>query len=118
VLPLFCDRDLEINPMTLKLKGDLNILKMYPQTENELKKICQKLRVTSSIIVTDIPIKSKQFPTSSFRVALYYFFTSVTLTLDHKRENCDLDILKRYLQTENEDDWSSHSKYIAGNEKV
>jgi len=34
-LPLFCDRDLEINPMTLKLEGDLNILKMYRHTENE-----------------------------------------------------------------------------------
>jgi len=34
-LPLFCDRDLEINPMTLKLEGDLYILKMYPHAENE-----------------------------------------------------------------------------------
>jgi len=35
-LPLFCERDLEINPVTLKLEGDLNILKMYLQTENEV----------------------------------------------------------------------------------
>jgi len=28
VLPLFCVRDLDINPMTLKPKGDLDILKM------------------------------------------------------------------------------------------
>jgi len=35
VLPLFCNRDLEINPMTLKLKGDQDILKMYTHTENE-----------------------------------------------------------------------------------
>jgi len=34
-LPLFCDHDLDINPMTLKLEGDLDILKMYPHTENE-----------------------------------------------------------------------------------
>jgi len=34
-LPLFCDRDLEINPMTLKLEGDLNILKIYLHTENK-----------------------------------------------------------------------------------
>jgi len=34
-LPLFCDRDLEINPMTLKLEGDLDILKTYPHTKNE-----------------------------------------------------------------------------------
>jgi len=31
-LPLFCDRDLEINPMILKLEGDLDILKMYLHT--------------------------------------------------------------------------------------
>jgi len=29
MLPLFCNRDLEINPVTLKLEGDLDILKMY-----------------------------------------------------------------------------------------
>jgi len=34
-LPLFCDRDLEINPLTLKLEGDLDILKMYLYIENE-----------------------------------------------------------------------------------
>jgi len=31
----FCDRDLEVNAMTLKLEGDLDILKMYLHTENE-----------------------------------------------------------------------------------
>jgi len=35
VWPLFCDHDLEINPVTLKLEGDLDIVKMYPHTENE-----------------------------------------------------------------------------------
>jgi len=35
VLPLFCDRDLEINPMTLKLEGDRDTLKIYPHTEHE-----------------------------------------------------------------------------------
>jgi len=34
-LLLFCDRDLEINCMTLKLEGDLYILKMYLHTENK-----------------------------------------------------------------------------------
>jgi len=29
------NRDLEINPTTLKLEGDLDILKMYLHTENE-----------------------------------------------------------------------------------
>jgi len=28
--------DLDINPMTLKLEGDLDILKMYLHTENEV----------------------------------------------------------------------------------
>jgi len=34
-LPLFCNRDLEINLTTLKPKGDLDSLKMYLHTENE-----------------------------------------------------------------------------------
>jgi len=35
-LSLFCDRDLEINAMTLKLEDDIDIiLNMYPHTENE-----------------------------------------------------------------------------------
>jgi len=34
--PLFCFRDLDINPMTLKLEGDLDILKMYLHTEDEV----------------------------------------------------------------------------------
>jgi len=31
----FCGCDLDINPTTLKLEGDLDILKMYVHTENE-----------------------------------------------------------------------------------
>jgi len=34
-LPLFCNHDLDINPMTLKLEGDLDVLKTYHHTENE-----------------------------------------------------------------------------------
>jgi len=34
-LPQFCDRDLEINPMTLKLKSDLDILKTNRHTKNK-----------------------------------------------------------------------------------
>jgi len=34
-LLISCNHDLEINPMTLKLKGDLDILKMYFRAENE-----------------------------------------------------------------------------------
>jgi len=43
---------------------------------------CQKLPITSSVIVTDIPIKPQQFPTSSFDVACYLSFAAVTLTFD------------------------------------
>jgi len=76
---------------------------------------CQKLQITSSVIVTDIPIKTQQFPASSFWVACYRFFAAVTLILgpwpwtydlETKR---DLDILKMCLQTENEVARSNHS---------
>jgi len=94
--------EVEINRMTLKLEDDLDILKMYPHSENEdiqhlefeFKKYknrlmyqdqrsrskCHKLRTTSSGITTYIPIK--KFPTSSFWVARCRFFSAVTLTLD------------------------------------
>jgi len=35
VVLLFCVHDLEINPLTLKLEGDLDIVKLYLHTENE-----------------------------------------------------------------------------------
>jgi len=35
-LPLSCNRDLEINSMTLKLEDDLDIRKMYLRAENEV----------------------------------------------------------------------------------
>jgi len=38
-MPLFCNRDLEINPKTLKLEGDLDTLKMYLRTKNEAASI-------------------------------------------------------------------------------
>jgi len=69
VLLLFCDRDREVNPMTLNLEGDQDIVKMY----------------------------------------LFHHTDS---------KDCDLDILKMYLQTENEVSMSSRSKYIAWIEEV
>jgi len=90
-LPLFCDHDLEINRMTLKLESELDIPNLHLRTENEAvslrhskfraqiekkyenmsqgqrsRSTCQKLLITSSIIVTDIPIKPQQFPISGF----------------------------------------------------
>jgi len=50
VLPLFCCRDLNINPMTLKLEGDLDILKMYFYTENEVA----RLRHSKLLIMDEI----------------------------------------------------------------
>jgi len=87
-LSLFCDRDFEINPMTFKLEGDRDILKMYPHAENEaaslrhsklrawIEKIrnmsrsktrskCQKLRITSSVIVVSQGQRSRSTVKSS-----------------------------------------------------
>jgi len=71
--------------MTLKLKGGIDILKMYLYAENECANLghskntelefkqnnmskgqrsrskCQKLQITLSVIVTDIQIKPRQF---------------------------------------------------------
>jgi len=75
--------------MTLKLEGDLDTPKMYLHTEKEaaslrhskfrahigknMKYISrskrQKLRITSSVIVTDIPIKPQQFHATSFSLS-------------------------------------------------
>jgi len=71
-LPLFFDRDLEINPMTLKVEGDLDILKMYLHTENEavslrhskLRALLKKIRKYVSRYVKDegqIPPTSNHF---------------------------------------------------------
>jgi len=49
VLPLFCSRDLDINPMTPKL-GDLDILKMHFRTENEVA----RLRHSKLLIMDEI----------------------------------------------------------------
>jgi len=37
--PLFRCCDLDINPVTLKLKGDVDILKMYLHAENEVARL-------------------------------------------------------------------------------
>jgi len=38
-LPLFCDRDLETNSMTLKLEGGLAIMKMHLHIENDAARL-------------------------------------------------------------------------------
>jgi len=56
-LPLFCDRDIEIDPMTLKHEGDLDILKMYILT---LKmKLCLRHLRTQSLNFKNTKIKVK-----------------------------------------------------------
>jgi len=45
-LPLFCNRDLEIKPMTLKLEGGIDVLKLYVHTEYDAVSLRRsKLRV-------------------------------------------------------------------------
>jgi len=47
---------------------------------------CQKLQITSSVIITDILMKLQQFLTNNLWVACYRFFTAVTLTWTHDIE--------------------------------
>jgi len=102
-LPLQCKFDLKINRMTLKLKGDLDkdvsshwkwkwssslrhsklaawIKKIIMFQGQRSRSKCQNVWITSSIAVTEIPIKPQQFPTSRFWVAHYRFFIAMTLT--------------------------------------
>jgi len=51
-------------------------------SRSKVKVKMSKLLITLSLIVTDIPIKPQQFPTSRFAVACCRFFAAVTLTLD------------------------------------
>jgi len=81
----------------------------WKNTKMCLKVKCQKLRITSSVSVTGIPIKPQKFPASSFWVCSRALdLGPMTLKL-----NRDLDILKMYLPAKNEVARLSHSKYIA-----
>jgi len=44
-LPLFCDHDLELNSMILKLEGD-QYIKMYSYTENAVA-VLRRLKLTA-----------------------------------------------------------------------
>jgi len=58
--PLICDRNLEINPVTLKLERDRNILKMYLCTENEAASLRRsKLRVWIEEILKCLRVKGQ-----------------------------------------------------------
>jgi len=115
-----------LTPMTLKLESYGDIWKMYPHTENEAASLrhskrrawigkkyenvsrskCQRLWITSSVIVTDIPIKPQQFPASSFWVACYSFFAAVTLTFGQWPWNWTVTYENKVARL-------SHSKYKA-----
>jgi len=84
--------------------------KKYENMSQGQRSKCQRLRITSSIIVADIPIKPQQFPTGSLWV---FHLCDLDLRPMTLKLNRDLDIPKLYLQTENEVARSSHSKYIA-----
>jgi len=58
--PLFCRRDLDINPMTLKLEGDLDILKVYFYAENEVA----GLRHSKLLIMDEICMANKKYENS------------------------------------------------------
>jgi len=58
-------------------------------------------------------IQNLELELKNTRLAVATFLGPMTLKLNH-----DLDILKMYLQTENEAARSSHSKYITRIEKV
>jgi len=75
--------------MTLKLEGDLSILKMYLNTENEAARLRHSLlrawiRKSTKICQRSMSKckKLQQLSSSCFRVACYRFFAAVTLTLD------------------------------------
>jgi len=62
-LPLFCDRDLETNPLTLKLEGDLDVVKMYLHTENEAASLKDsKLRAELKKISPSKEVKMSKAP--------------------------------------------------------
>jgi len=56
---LFCSSD--INPMTLKLEGHLDILKMYLHTENEVA----TLRHSKLLVVDEICMVNEKYENSS-----------------------------------------------------
>jgi len=137
-----CVCDLDINLMTLKLIGDLDILKMYLYTENEaaslrhlklragVKKIRRCLRVKNqgqNVKSSELfraferyrnrySDKTQPFPTSIFWVAGYRIFAAVTLILEPWPWNWTVTwwFWKHvFVQTKNEVAISNHSKYIA-----
>jgi len=63
---------------------------------------CPKLRITSSVSVTDILIKPQQFPTSRFSVARYRCCCDLDLGPMTLKLNYNLDILKMSHHTKNE----------------
>jgi len=108
-LPLFCDRDLEINPMTLKLESDLDVLKMYPQTENEAARLRHVSR--SKVKMSKAPNYFERYR-NRYSYQAQVISDHYTLSLFRCRDldlrpmnlklNRNLDTLKTYLQTENE----------------
>jgi len=64
-LPLFCNSDLEINPMTLKVKGDLDVLKMYLHTENEAARLRHSKLLTLDKMCTAITSELKKYGNNS-----------------------------------------------------
>jgi len=74
-------------------------------SRSTVKVKCRKLQMTSSVIVTHIPIplKSRQYQISSFWVARYHFYCcDLDLGPVTLKRKCGLDILTMFLHTKNE----------------
>jgi len=73
---IFCWCDLDINPMTLKPEGDLDVLKMYPHTRNE----AAGLRHSKLLTVTN---EKKYEYSSRSRSNVTKFQTLLAFTMGH-----------------------------------
>jgi len=82
----FCCRDLVLKPMTLKLDPDLDILKMYPQTENKVdtssqcKGVARARKKRKQLSRLKVKVKCHQLPITFIvhHVAYSYQVTSIS----------------------------------------
>jgi len=77
----FCCRDLDINPMTLKLEGDLDILKMHLHTENEVA----GLRHSKLLIMDEIYMANVKNTKTALKVKVTNLQKLLACTTGHIR---------------------------------
>jgi len=78
--------------------------------ENVSRSKYQKLRITSSIIITNMTDQAPAISDQEFFSCMLALFRYRDLGPMTVKLNCELDILKIYLQTENEVPRSTHCK--------